>query len=66
MNKFKSLFGHVQCPIIGMVHLKALPGTPRYKNDFEQVVAKAVDEARLYQKHDLVSRSNADRCKEML
>lgn len=35
--------------IIGMVHLEALPGTPKYKGDLAHIVAKAVAEAQLYQ-----------------
>ena len=34
--------------VIGMVHLEALPGTPKYKGDLGHIVAKAVAEAQLY------------------
>lgn len=34
----------------GMVHVGALPGTPHFQNDFEVVVSKAVDEAKLLEK----------------
>lgn len=33
-------------PIIGMVHLKPLPGTPDFAGDFEAVVARAVEDAQ--------------------
>ena len=32
-------------PIIGMLHLLALPGTPGYGGDFEAVLARALDDA---------------------
>jgi len=34
--------------IIGMVHLEALPGTPKFKGDLHHIIAKAVAEAELY------------------
>lgn len=34
----------------GMVHVGALPGTPSYQNDFERIVSKAVEEAKLLEK----------------
>ena len=36
-------------PIVGMVHVGALPGTPRHRQPMEEIVATAVAEARLYQ-----------------
>ena len=35
--------------IIGMIHVDALPGTPRFNGSFSAIVAKAKAEARLYQ-----------------
>lgn len=32
--------------LIGMVHVKGLPGTPRFGNDFEEVIATAIAEAK--------------------
>jgi membrane complex biogenesis BtpA family protein len=32
--------------LVGMVHVGALPGTPRYEDNFEKVIAKAVEEAK--------------------
>jgi hypothetical protein len=40
------LFGQAKA-IIGMIHVRALPGTPWYTPPLESVVARAVDEARL-------------------
>lgn len=37
--------------MIGMVHVRALPGTPSYR-DFGEVLAKAVEEAEMYAQHD--------------
>jgi membrane complex biogenesis BtpA family protein len=35
--------------IIGMIHVDALPGTPRFDSSMPEIIAKARDEARLYQ-----------------
>lgn len=45
-DSFQSLFGAL--PLIGVVHLDALPGAPGYQGEFEAVVEKAVREARIY------------------
>ncbi|HIP49622.1 MAG TPA: BtpA/SgcQ family protein [Lutibacter sp.] len=47
MNKFESIF-RVKHPIIGMIHVQALPGTPNYQGDSNFVIDKALQEARLY------------------
>ena len=39
--------------IIGMVHVAALPGTPRARRPMREIIAQAADEARLYADHDL-------------
>ena len=44
MNLFRKLFGDKK-PIIGMIHLAPLPGSPKYEGDLEEVYIKA--------KHDL-------------
>jgi len=49
MQKFKSIFKKEK-PIIGMVHVQALPGAPKHKLDSSQILDKAIDEARMYQK----------------
>ena len=36
-------------PIIGMIHVDALPGTPKYKGSVKAVIEKAKSEALLYQ-----------------
>lgn len=54
MNRFPSLFKNVQCPVIGMVHVKALPGTPRYGNNFEEIIQEAVEELKVYKSAGIV------------
>ncbi|WP_038043953.1 BtpA/SgcQ family protein [Thermus tengchongensis] len=39
MERFEALFGHK--PVIAMVHLRALPGTPLYDGDLEGIVEAA-------------------------
>jgi len=45
MKLFKS-----KKPIIGMIHLLALPGTPRSKNTVKKIIERALSEALLYEK----------------
>ena len=47
MEKFKSIF-KVDKPIIGMIHLKALPGTPKFNNNINEIIDTALNEAELY------------------
>jgi membrane complex biogenesis BtpA family protein len=37
--------------LIGMLHLRALPGAPRYAQSLDEIAATAVEEARLYREH---------------
>lgn len=59
MTRFVSLFKNVKCPVIGMVHVKPLPGTPRYANNFETVVKEAVEELKAYKNAGVVSQNVA-------
>ncbi len=34
--------------VIGMIHLDALPGTPKYKGNVREIIKKALDEAEIY------------------
>ncbi|MCF7798223.1 MAG: BtpA/SgcQ family protein [Lentisphaeria bacterium] len=43
-KKFNQLFG-VEKPIIGMVHVQALPGTPRHHYPMDKIIEVAVQEA---------------------
>ncbi|MCH7963991.1 MAG: BtpA/SgcQ family protein [Bacteroidetes bacterium] len=38
----------VHKPVIGMIHVDALPGTPKYKGDVENIINRAVKEAMTY------------------
>ncbi len=46
MTSLRDLFG-VDQPIIAMVHLRALPGSPHFDGDLDAVYAQALREARL-------------------
>lgn len=47
MNKFLKIFKQRRV-IIGMIHLKALPGTPNYQNNNDEIIAEALKEAQIY------------------
>jgi membrane complex biogenesis BtpA family protein len=47
MDKFAQLFP-IEKPIIGMIHLRSLPGTPFNKLEPEKIVEKALEEAFVY------------------
>ncbi len=47
MNKFKQIF-NVEKPIIGMIHLQALPGTPFHHLSPEKLIEKSLEEAYVY------------------
>jgi len=49
MEKFLKIFKRRQV-IIGMIHVKALPGTPNYQNNDTQIIEEALKEAALYKK----------------
>ena len=47
MKRFKYIFNTTK-PIIGMIHVDALPGTPKYKGNVKNIITKAVKEAEIY------------------
>jgi membrane complex biogenesis BtpA family protein len=47
MKKFQEIFRQSK-PVIGMIHVAALPGTPRYGGFLNEIVDKARREARVY------------------
>lgn len=47
MEKFKSIF-KVDKPIIGMIHLKALTGTPKFNNNINEIIDTALNEVEIY------------------
>ncbi|KAH8297765.1 hypothetical protein KR054_008914 [Drosophila jambulina] len=53
MQRFVKIFGQQTCKVIGMIHVDALPGTPRYTGNWKQTIEKAIYEANLYKKHQL-------------
>ncbi|MEM0999368.1 MAG: BtpA/SgcQ family protein [Bacteroidota bacterium] len=48
--RFRTLFPE-RCPVIAMIHVAALPGTPAYGGQMEAVIAQAISEAELYRDH---------------
>ncbi|BFF98116.1 uncharacterized protein DMAD_06369 [Drosophila madeirensis] len=53
MQRFIKIFGQQRCKVIGMIHVDALPGTPRYAGNWKQTIEKAIYEANLYKRHQL-------------
>nr|AAL48791.1 RE21901p [Drosophila melanogaster] len=53
MQRFLKVFKQQTCKIIGMIHVDALPGTPRYASNWKQTIENAIYEASLYKKHQL-------------
>ncbi len=49
MQKFKSIFKKVN-PVIGMVHVKALPGAPMNKLEIAEIIDAAILEAQIYKR----------------
>jgi len=49
MRKFDQIF-RKKHPIIGMIHVLALPGTPLYKGSVQQIIDVATEEALIYKK----------------
>jgi membrane complex biogenesis BtpA family protein len=47
MSKFHKIFS-VSHPVIAMIHISALPGTPNYQGDRMAIIEKALKEARVY------------------
>lgn len=58
MQNFQRVFGTKQCSIIGMIHVKALPGTPNYDGNFNAIIEQAKHEASIYRKHQIVCKPN--------
>ncbi|KAK8769531.1 hypothetical protein V5799_014005 [Amblyomma americanum] len=48
--KFREMFQSVTCAVIGMVHVKALPGAPFNEMKCSQIVDAACREAEVYKK----------------
>lgn len=52
MQKFKSIF-KIEKPVIGMIHLKALPGTPKFRNNIHLIIDSALSELEIYKKANI-------------
>lgn len=50
MDRFKKIFSQNKV-LIGALHVKALPGTPRNKFSLEQILEKVLEEAKLFEQH---------------
>ncbi|XP_013413298.1 uncharacterized protein F13E9.13, mitochondrial [Lingula anatina] len=48
MNAFSSTFGRLRGVVIGMVHLRALPGTPAGTLSMQEIIEVACKEAKIY------------------
>ncbi|MEQ2181979.1 hypothetical protein GOODEAATRI_017277, partial [Goodea atripinnis] len=46
--KFQNLFGFMKSVVIGMIHVKALPGTPLGCFNMLQIIKEACHEAEVY------------------
>lgn len=55
MNNFSKTFGRLQSAVIGMIHVKALPGTPCNTLNVSQIIEDSCEQAKLYKQHDIVS-----------
>lgn len=49
MRSFQDVFGPAK-PVIGMIHVQALPGAPAYRGSMQAIVAQAAEEARAYER----------------
>jgi hypothetical protein len=47
------LFLGYEKPIIGMIHLQALPGTPKFIGSINDIITKALKEAAIYLSHNI-------------
>lgn len=49
MNQWNNIF-NTRKPVIGMIHVQALPGTPKHHLSLKKIIGQAVNEALLYEK----------------
>lgn len=50
MSRFFKLFHSTKCAVIGMIHVRALPGSPKSQLSVPELVEHACKEATIYQK----------------
>lgn len=48
LMRFRTLFGVAKYAVIGMIHVKPLPGSPLNSMNIDEIVEEAVEEARIY------------------
>lgn len=53
MLKFYKFFKKERCSVIGMVHVGALPGTPSYNGNINQIISNAIKETIIYRDCDI-------------
>lgn len=53
MENFRKLFKPVKYLVIGMIHVRPLPGTPRYQHGIQHIVDVACAEAEVYKNHEI-------------
>ena len=58
---WEKVFGRLQSVIVGVVHLHALPGTPKNSKTIQEIVDVACKETSIYFKHGVVRNSLASR-----
>ena len=51
-NNFKDLFSSEK-PLIGVIHLMPLPGSPSYEGDRKRIYEKALEEVRVFNKYEV-------------
>ena len=54
LKKYKQMkIFNIEKPVIGMIHVGALPDTPNYRGDFNFVINKAVEESFIYRENEI-------------
>ncbi|XP_043501854.1 uncharacterized protein F13E9.13, mitochondrial [Polistes fuscatus] len=48
MLRFRKLFPKSACSVIGMIHVGALPGTPKYNGSMKEIIKNTLREAMIY------------------
>eukprot|EP00126_Sphaerothecum_destruens_P000556 Sdes_comp10676_c0_seq2m2369 len=56
-SNWARLFGKKRCNIFGMIHVQALPGTPRSELAMSKIISMAMKEAEIYCQNSVASIS---------
>lgn len=54
INKFRACFNSEKV-LIGMIHIEALPGTPKHKLEPKKIISNAITEAKIYEQAGIKS-----------